>query len=162
MTRLPKALKQRRAELAYEHVTLLQRLAEVDTEIRALDFSLRTLDPSWTPPTRTGKPCKATVLPRGAVSMGCLALLRQQPVLWTGEIAQALARQYSVTFADRRAELDFASAVAMALRRYERRGFVDAAERNPATGELRWRLKRGANGRLSVVSFGAPAAVAQE
>ena len=37
MTRLSKAQRQRRAVLAYERVTLLQRLSEVDTEIRVLD-----------------------------------------------------------------------------------------------------------------------------
>ncbi len=41
MTRLSKAQRQRRAVLAYERVTLLQRLSEVDTEIRVLDVSVR-------------------------------------------------------------------------------------------------------------------------
>jgi hypothetical protein len=158
MSRLPKLLKEKRALLAYEQVQLARRLSEVQAELRALDYTLTTLDADWEPPARVTKPARGTLLPRGAVATGALALLRQHPALWAGEVAQHLATQYSVTFADRRAELDFASAVAMALRRYERKGFVEVVERSDSTGELRWRLRRGANGRLALVPASPPAA----
>jgi hypothetical protein len=150
-TRLPRLLVQRRAELAYERVTLARRAAEVDAEVTALDTAIKALDPSWKPPTKIGKPCKAATLPRGAVSTGCLSALREHPVLWTHEIAAILARDYGVEFKDRRAELDFASATAMALRRYERRGFLEVVERDATTGALRWRIRRDSAGEATFV-----------
>ncbi len=151
MSRLPSVLKQQRSLLAYEKLTLLRRLSEVDKQLSSLDYTLRLMDPEWSPPAKVSKPVRATLLPRGAVATGCLAALRQHAVLWTGEIAQQLAEEHGLTFTERRGEVDFASAVAMALRRYERKGFVEAVERNPSTGEFRWRLRRGGNGRLALV-----------
>lgn len=150
MTRTPRALKEKRAEMAYERMQLARRIAQLDTEIGALDYSLRVLDPAWKPPRKISKPAQQTLLPRGAVAQSCLLFLRQHIELSTPELAKLIAERFKLTFADKRAEQDFASSVAMALRRYERQGLIDAVGKDPHTMALRWKLRVGADGRLSL------------
>ena len=149
--RTPRPLKGRRAELAYERVQLLKRLAQVDKEMAALDYALRILDADWTPPARVTKPGQPTLLPRGAVAEACLQFLRQHVELWTPDLAKLIAERYKLTFKDKRADQDFASSVAMALRRYERRGLLEVIDKDPRTLALKWRLRMGPDGRLSLV-----------
>lgn len=151
MSRLPRSLLDRRMELARNQAALLKQISELEEALKAIDYSLRAIDPEWVPPKLT-RPVSKTRLPRGAVSSGCLALLRRNPVLWTSELASMLAEQHALTFVDRRAELDFASAVAMALRRYEGRGFVEIVEKEQRTKELRWRLGARFTRRLELVA----------
>ena len=149
--RTPRLLKERRAELAYERVHLLKRMAEVDKELGALDYSLRIIDADWTPPARATKPAQPTLLPRGAVAEACLQFLRQHAELWTPELAKLISSRYQLTFADKRADQDFASSVAMALRRYERQGLLEVVDKDPRTLALKWRLRTGPDGRLSLL-----------
>jgi hypothetical protein len=128
-------------ELSIERAYLLTRLGTIDQELSALEHSINVVDPTWTPPKKLRRPAKGTRLPRGAVAQCCLEFLRLRGPLWTHELAKLIAARYRMTFDDRRAELDFASAVAMALRRYERRGLLNILERDQKTAALRWSLR---------------------
>jgi hypothetical protein len=128
-------------ELSLERASLLTRLGETDQELSALEQAIAVVDPAWSPPKKLRKPAKGTRLPCGAVAQACLVLLRQNDSLWTHELTPIVVARYKLSFDTRRAELDFASAVAMALRRYERRGLVDVVERDQKTGALRWALR---------------------
>lgn len=150
-TRTPRALKDQRAELAYERAQLARRSAQLDDEIKALDYALRVLDPGWQPPRRVWKPARQTMLPRGAVAQSCLQLLRTHGDLWTPDLATLIASRYQLQFDGKRAEQDFASSVAMALRRYERQGLLEVVEKSPSTSALKWRLRIDADGRLKLV-----------
>lgn len=129
-------------DLSIERADLLTRLAALDQELSALEHSIGVVDPAWTPPKKLRRPAKGTRLPRGAVAQTCLELLRQRGALWTHELAQLVAARYRLAFEDRRAELDFASAVAMAMRRYERRGLLDVLEKDQKSAALRWALRQ--------------------
>lgn len=67
--------------------------------------------------------------------------MRQRGPLWTHELTSLVAARYRLTFADRRSELDFASAVAMPLRRYERRWLLAVLEKDQKSAALRWSLR---------------------
>jgi hypothetical protein len=151
VAKLPRTLTRRRAELAYERQQLKDRLSVVERELESLDYSLRVVSPSWMPPKRVTPPAKPTLLPRGAVARGCLQLLRQREELATPELASLIAANHQLAFASRRAEEDFASSVAVALRRHERAGLVRAVSKDDRTGALRWRLNTGTDGRLAIV-----------
>lgn len=135
-------LQCRHMELSIERADLLTRLGTLDQELSALEHSIGIVDPTWTPPKKLRRPAKGTRLPRGAVTQTCLELLRQRGPLWTHELAELVAARYRLTFDDRRAKLDFASAVAMAMRRYERRGLLDVLEKDQKSAALRWSLRR--------------------
>lgn len=134
-------LQSRHMELSIERGDLLMRLGTIDQELSALEHSIDVVDPTWTPPKKLRRPAKGTRLPRGAVTQSCLELLRQRGPLWTHELAQLVAARFRLAFNDRRAELDFASAVAMAMRRYERRGLLDVLEKDQKSAALRWSLR---------------------
>ena len=153
--RLPRSLTRKRDELARERQGLRARLTEVDAELQALDYALRVVSPGWVPPKRIPRQLRKTLLPRGTVAHACLQFLRQRGELTTPELAQLIARQHRLTFASKEAEEDFASGVAMALRRYQRQGIVDVTDKNKTTQALRWRLKTDADGRLAVVGKAA-------
>lgn len=155
VTRLPKVLTRKHAELAFERQQLQARLVEVEKELAALDFSIRVVSPTWAPPKRATRPKRKALLPHGAVSTGCLQLLRQQRELDTPELTRLIAARHRVAFASRQSELDFASSVAMALRRHERRGLVAIVGKDDRTGALRWRLNIDAEGRLTMVAQSA-------
>jgi len=150
-TRIPTSLTRKRNELARERQNLKVRLAAVEAELQALDYALRVVSPEWVPPKRIPRHLRKTLLPRGTVAQACLQLLRQREELTTPELAQLIARQHRLTFAGKKAEEDFASGVAMALRRYQRQGIVEVTGENKTTRALRWRLNTGADGRLSIV-----------
>jgi hypothetical protein len=81
-----------------------------------------------------------------------LEALRRQKEVTTPELARLLVAQIRLTLADKQAEQDFASSVAMAMRRYERQGLVEEVGKEERTGALRWRLRIGADGRLNLVA----------
>lgn len=149
--RTPRALKDRRAEMAFERAQLARRMAALDDEIDALDYALRVLDPDWQPPRRISKPVRQTLLPRGAVAQACLQYLRQSDALWTAEVARLIAQRFRLVFEDKRAEQDFASSVAMALRRYERKGLLEIVDKDARTTALKWRLRAGTDGRVELL-----------
>lgn len=152
MARLPRSLTQKYTALARERADLKARLTAVEAELTSVAYALKVIDPAWTPPARLPRrQTRITGLPRGAVAGACLELLRRSAELSTPEIAARIAMQHRLKFADSQAELDFASSVAMALRRYERQGLVEVIGKDERTGALRWRLRVTSEGRLSVV-----------
>ena len=150
--RLPKALVDEYDRLLLERTQLLTRLGDIDKALDAVSYSVRLLDPDWVPPVKPRRRLSASRLPRGAVAHDCLMLLRQTESLWTPELVERIAKRHRLRFADRQAELDFASSVAMALRRYERKGVLHIVERQARTGALRWAMCRDTEGRMSVDS----------
>ena len=110
------------------------------------------VEPGWkAPKTLPRLQKRVTALPWGKVATGCLEALRRQSEMSPPELACLIAAQNRLTFVDKKAEQDFASSVAMALRRYERQGLVEEVGKDERTGALRWRLRTGADGRLSVL-----------
>lgn len=153
--RIPRTLTAKRAALAFERTQLKARLSQIETELQALDFALKVVSPTWAPPKRVSRPQKRTLLPRGQVASTCLQLLRKHGEMPTPELARVIATQFSLKFADKAAEQDFASSVAMALRRYQRQGIVEVVGKDEKTGALRWSLCRGEDGRLLILARAA-------
>jgi hypothetical protein len=77
------------------------------------------------------------------LSRDCLHFLKAERELWTPELVCRLVERHRLTFATREEEQDFASGVAMALRRYERQGVVEVVGKDAKTQALRWRLHMG-------------------
>ena len=126
MTRLPRSLTKKYVELARESQSLKLRLAEVATELAAVVYALKVVEPQWKAPKALPRAQqRVTALAWGKVATGCLEALRRQDELGTPELVRILVLQNRLTFPERKAELDFASSVAMALRRYERQGLVE-------------------------------------
>lgn len=151
VARLPRVLVQHRSALAAERARLLARVAELDVEIAAVDEAIFVIKPDWQPPKKVATVPKAPRLPRGAVSQAALMLLRQRLLATTAEIAEEVARRHGVRLATTREKQDFASAVAMALRRFERRGLVSVVDQDATTGCLTWRINLDEEGRLTIV-----------
>lgn len=142
VTRLPRQLTEKYHDLMRERVQVVARVEEIDRELAALDYAIKVLDPEWEPPARTQKKQRPSRLPVGVLSRDCVAALKQQGEMWTPEVVALVAKRRHIQFADRKEELDFASAVAMALRRYERQGFLETVERDPRTQALKWRIRQ--------------------
>jgi hypothetical protein len=70
--------------------------------------------------------------------------------MWAPELAKAIATRCKATFDDRRAEASFATNVTATLRRLAGKGVVDVVERDATGKHLKWKLRVGTNGRLSV------------
>lgn len=139
-TRVPRQLTDKYEALLGERSAAVARIEELDRELDYLDYSLKLLAPDWAPAGKVPKKLKASRLPRGVVARDCLHFLKTDGELWTGELVARLTQRHHLKFASREDEEDFASAVAMALRRYERQGSLTITERNSKTRALRWRL----------------------
>jgi hypothetical protein len=142
-SRAPHQLTDKYEELLRERTEALARIEELDRELHYLDYSLRLLSPDWAPAARPVKKLKASRLPRGVLSRDCLHLLKTDGELWTRELVSRLAQRHHLKFTRREEEEDFASAVAMALRRYERQGVLEVVAKDAKTQALRWRLHLG-------------------
>jgi hypothetical protein len=139
-SRIPHQLTDKYNELLSERTTCLARIEQLDRELVSLDYSLRLLDQEWAPDARPAKNLKPSRLPYGVLSRDCLHFLKRDGDLWTPELVARLAQRHHVTFTGRKDEEDFASAVAMALRRYERQGLLEVVQKDAKTRALRWRL----------------------
>jgi len=140
-TRLPRPLTEKYHDLMRERVQVVTRVEELDRELAALDYAIRVLDPEWEPPARTQKKQRPSRLRVGVLSRDCVAALKQQGELWSYEVVALVAKRRHIRFVDRKEELDFASAVATALRRDEHQGFLETIERDPRTQALKWRVR---------------------
>jgi hypothetical protein len=140
-TRFPRALTKKRNALAYELVQLEARAARVRQELAALDYTMRLLDPTWKAPRKAHKPVISRGLRYGDIARTCLSILRDMPGLATPVLADYVAEERGVRLTTQTAREDFASSVAMALRRYERKGLLEIAGKHPSTGALSWRLR---------------------
>lgn len=139
--RVPRQLTDKYEALLAERTASLARIEELDRELDYLDYSLRLLATDWSPLARPAKKLKVSRLPRGVLSRDCLHFLRSDGELWTPELVTRLAQRHRLSFAKREEEQDFASAVAMALRRYERQGALEVVGKYAKTQALRWRLR---------------------
>jgi hypothetical protein len=82
-------------------------------------------------------------LPPGETARQSLRALKDAGApLTTPDIVDFIAKEKVLAFEDRKDREDFASSVAMALRRYERRGLVSCTSIE-GTNKLSWALKRG-------------------
>lgn len=146
---MPRSLTRKRDELAYERAQLKTRLAEVEAELKALDYALKVVSPEWEPSKRKPRaPTRPRRLLRGQVATTCLQVLRRGGALSTPEIVRLVAQHLSVTFENTEQRDDFASSVTMALRRYERKGLVEIIDQDARTGAFHWRLSTGQDGRV--------------
>jgi hypothetical protein len=143
VSRIPHQLTDKYTELFRERSGCLARIEELDRELVSLDYSLRLLAPDWAPPAKAPKKLKPSRLPYGVLSRDCLHFLKRDGDLWTPELVARLAQRHRLTFVDRKDEEDFGSAVAMALRRYERQGVLQVVQKNSKTQALCWRLCMG-------------------
>lgn len=139
--RLPRTLTKKRNALAYELGQLEARIAQVREELRALDYTFRLLDPAWKAPRKAHKPPISRGLRHGDIARTCLSILREMPGLATPALTDYVAEECGVRLTTRAAREDFSSSVAMALRRYERKGLLEVSGKHPATGALSWRVR---------------------
>ena len=138
---IPRQLTDKYDDLVRERLTVTARLDEIGRELSALEYSLELLDPEWEPPVKIPRLQKNHRLPSGTVSKDCLILLQQRGALWTREVVDLVAARRKLKFTDRHDQGRFASSVAMALRRYQRRGFLEIVERDERTNTLKWRIR---------------------
>jgi hypothetical protein len=150
MARFPRTLTRRRAQLAFEKLQLDKRLSRIDFELNAIDFALHLISPTWVPPMRVKRVLKPAQLGRGAIASSCLGVLRRDGELNTNQIAGQIAEERRITFATKVERKDFSSAVAMALRRYERKGVVMVIGGH-GRRLLTWRLRQDSRGRMALV-----------
>ena len=145
MASLPRPLLRKHNELAHELQTLEAQANQVRAQLQTVDGAIRLLDPRWKPPKLSKKrlPVQKGRLPPGeAARLSLMALKGVNGGLTTPDIVDGIAKEKSLTFTDRQDREDFASSVAMALRRYQRRGLV-TSEPIDGTNKQRWALKRG-------------------
>lgn len=143
-TRIPRQLIAKRHALAHEREQLHARLSQIDEELRSLDYAIRVLNPSWKPPAMARRPTRPRRLPKGKLASTCLRLVRQKPGISTPELANLAVMECGLRLASKSERQDFASAVAMALRRYARSGVVEITGKNKSTGALHWRIRPAA------------------
>jgi hypothetical protein len=139
-TRFPRALTKKRNALAYELNQLEARTVQVRQELAALDYTMRLLDPAWKAPRKAHRPMISRGLRHGDIARTCLSILRDMPGLATPVLADYVAEERGVRLTTQTERENFASSVAMALRRYERKGLLEIAGKHPSTGALNWRL----------------------
>jgi hypothetical protein len=66
MTRLPRSLTKKYVDLARERQQLKARLAKVDTELAAVVYALKVVEPEWkAPKVLPRSQARVTALPRG-------------------------------------------------------------------------------------------------
>jgi len=140
-SRIPSKLTKKRNALAFEREELQVRARAIDEELRGLDFAIRILAPSWKPPKRAWRPHRPRRLPKGKITTEALKTLQERPGISTPELADLVATRCAVTLATRTERQDFASSVAMALRKFERRGVLEITQKNARTGALHWRIR---------------------
>jgi hypothetical protein len=139
--RIPLSLTKKRVVLQYEKQELQKRLARLTTEIEAIDYAIKIVAPGWISPAAPAKrPPAKSRLPHGAVAETCLELLRDRHEASTRQITELTTKRYGLVHKTKAEMQDFASAIAMALRRFERKGVVEVTGRDRRTGQLRWRL----------------------
>lgn len=139
-SRAPRQLTDKFETLLAERAAALARIEALDRELDYLDYSLRLLAPDWKPASKAPLKLKPSRLPRGVLARDCLHFLKTEGELWTRELVAKLTQRHRLTFSNREDEEDFASAVAMALRRYERQGALEVVDKDSKTRALRWRL----------------------
>lgn len=143
MRGLPRQLLSKRAEIAYELAGHLHRVKELEAQVGHIDAALKLLDPAFKPP-KVGprKPPRSRHwLPHGDAARLSLAALRQAAKpLPTPDVVAYITKLRNLSFSNRADAEDFASSIAMALRRYQKKGAVEIVGGRGANRELSWRL----------------------
>jgi hypothetical protein len=147
-TRIPASLTRKHADLALERRELDIRSRDVDSELKAIEYSIRVIDPNWQPALRLRRRRTKSRFPRGTVGKSCLQILSQGQAIDSTELASLVAAHCGVKFASKGDRLTFASAVTLAVRRYQRRGLVEELGRRAINEPILWQIRR-VNGRLS-------------
>jgi hypothetical protein len=139
--RIPRALTRKRNQLAYERKQIRARLAALVTELAAIDYALTVVNPDYKPPKKATAPRRSPTLPAGGISRACRQLLPSHPGIDTTAFAQLVAKRLEIKLNTKSEHFRFASAVAMSLRRLEKRGSAVNIGKDPKTGALRWRAR---------------------
>lgn len=143
MPGLPRQLTNKRAELAHELAGILHRVQELRHSLGQVDATLRLLDPYYKPSqTKPRKPATSRGwLPHGDAARLCLVVLKEAgKPMTTPEVANCIAQTRDLKLKSRRDSEDFASSIAMALRRYEKKKVVKMVGQRGAHQEYRWQL----------------------
>lgn len=143
MAALPRQLTNKRAELAHELAGVMHRAQTLRHALNQVDATLRMLDPDFKPSkTKPRKPASSRGwLPHGdAARLSLVALKEAGKPQTTPEVANRVAELGGVKLGNRRDAEDFASSIAMALRRYEKKKMVELVGERGSHHELRWRL----------------------
>ena len=139
--RLPRMLRKKRNDLAYERGQLVARLETVTSELASIDYTLKLLDPHWKPSKKATRPPRPPRFPHGSVARACLKILPQHPGIDTTTLSALVAAKCGLQFNTTEERFGFASAVAMALRRHQRRGLAAVIGKDPKTGAICWRAR---------------------
>lgn len=140
---IPRQLTNKRAELAHELAGVLHRAQELRHALGQVDATLRLLDPNYKPSqTKPRKPATSRGwLPHGDAARLCLVVLKEGgKSMTTPEVANRIAEMRNLRFKSRRDSEDFASSIAMALRRYEKKKVVKMVGQRGPHQEYRWQL----------------------
>jgi hypothetical protein len=149
--RIPRSLTKKRNQLAYEGEQMRTRLAAVVTELAALDYALTVIEPGYKPPKKAIAPRRPALLPAGGIARACRQLLPAHPGIDTTTFAKLVAKALKIKFKAKEDRFRFASAVAMSLRRFEKRGSAVNLGKDPKTGALRWKARSLDERKLSLV-----------
>jgi hypothetical protein len=149
--RIPRSLTKKRNQLAYEREQMRARLATVISELAALDYALTVIEPGYKPPKKATAPRRPALLPAGGIARGCRKLLPAHPGIDTTSFAKLVAKALNIRLKTKEERFRFASAVAMSLRRFEKRGSAVNLGKDPKTGALRWRARSLDERKLSLV-----------
>jgi hypothetical protein len=149
--RVPRCLTKKRNQLAYEAEQMRARLAVVGTELAALDYALTIIEPEYKPPRNATAPRRPALLPAGGIARACRQLLPSNPGIDTTSFAKLVASGLKIKLKTKEERFRFASAVAMSLRRFEKRGSAVNLGKDPKTGTLRWRARSLDERKLSLV-----------
>jgi hypothetical protein len=149
--RIPHSLTKRRNQLAYEGEQMRARLAAVVTELAALDYALTVIEPDYKPPKKATAPRRPALLPAGGIARACRQLLPAHSGIDTTSFARLVAKGLKIRLKTKEERFRFASAVAMSLRRFEKRGSAVNLGKDLKTGALRWRARSLDERKLSLV-----------
>ena len=139
--RIPQILTRKRNALAFEREQLQARARTLEEELRALDYAITVVDPSWKPPKRVSRPRGPFRLPKGKITTETLKALKERPGLSAPELSEIVAARCALKLTTKTEREDFTSSVGMVLRRFERRGVLEIIEKNARTGALHWRIR---------------------
>jgi hypothetical protein len=139
--RIPLKLTRKRSALAFEREQLQARARVIEEELRALDYAISVVAPAWKPAKRARRPQRSHRLPKGQITSETLKALQERPGIGTPELADIVAARCTLKFATQTEREDFASSVAMALRRFERRGVLEVTQKDARTGALHWQVR---------------------
>jgi hypothetical protein len=146
--RIPTALSRRHTDLSLERRQLEVRSRDIEFELKALEYSLRVVNPNWRPQKRfRARPAKRR-FQKGVIGKSCLQILSRGEAIDSTELARLVAECCGAKFAGKSDRLTFASAVTLAVRRYQRRGLVEELGRRAINEPILWRIRR-VDGRLT-------------